>query len=498
MKQVKSSIGLSIVSVVGKILGFVKNILLSFFYGTSYISDIFNIMLTIPDTLFSLIANGINSSYIPIATSIEQEKERNRFTSEMISTITLLTCVISFLCMYFPDVLTSIFVPGFTSEAKELTQVLIRISIWSICFTGINNVLISYLQFKKRFISSGLTPVVLNIFQCIAIVLSFYYNSLFLAVGIISGNAVTFIILFLLAYNEGFVFDIKFNGLKYMRHVLLLSFPVMLGATANRINLVIDKAIASSISVGGISSLAYADSLLLFIKTVVSVPIVTIAFPIFSTHGKNKDYKSLTQSVSKTLLPLCVLLLPSMFGCIALSEKIVAIIFGRGAFNSDSVLITSSCLICYVSGLLGFCVRDLLVKIYYANFDTKTPTVNMIIGITLNILLNFVLSHYFGVAGLAMASSIVSYVIVVMLFFSLKKYLYYSEMKFVFLKIIYALIASIIMYFLIEFFVSLTIKTMGLFLSTLLSVIIGTITYIACILLFRVFELNELRNIFEK
>ena len=95
-----------------------------------------------------------------------------------------------------------------------------------------------------------------------------------------------------------------------------------------------------------------------------------------------------------------------MFGIITLNKEVSMFIFGRGNLDKDSVLATAKCLSFYSLCFVGLCLRDLSTKIFYSFKNSKTPVINSSIGIILNIILNFTLSKYLGVSGIALATSI--------------------------------------------------------------------------------------------
>ena len=102
------------------------------------------------------------------------------------------------------------------------------------------------------------------------------------------------------------------------------------------------------------------------------------------------------------------------------SEELVGLLFGRGAFTSETIEMTGNALFYYSIGMIAFGLRDILSRVYYALQDTKTPTIKDTVAVVLNIVLNIILSKYLGIGGLALATSISVIVGTGLLFITLK------------------------------------------------------------------------------
>ncbi len=494
-KNIKNTAALSIINILEKVVGLVKTLLLTFFYGASYISDVYNIVVYIPDTLYAFLGNGINASYIPVASELKEE-DNNYFTSDLVTLLTIVSLLICSFLTFFPDVLISIFAPGFDEKARILAETLIRISIWSFCFMIINHVFSSFLHLKRRFIGSASAALLMGTGQCFAIYLSVKTSNLVLAYGILIGSAIQSIIVISLSINAGFRFSLSKEQIGVVKRILLLSVPVLISTSASRVNVIIDKAIASYFSAGGISSLSYADVLVLFVRSVIAVPIVTVLFPEISKKVADRE-KGVEGIVSKCMIYLAIFLIPITFGTFALSESIIKIVYGRGSFSDEAIYLTSQCLQLYVLRLYFTCVRDLLVKVHYANKDTKSPTINVVIGIVLNICLNFILSRLFGVQGLALATSISSAVIFAILLVSAKKYIDIKKLQDCFKKTLKIITASFVMFIVVIIIKSINFTT-NVYIHTFIGVVSGVTIYTALIALLKVITINEIKSMLKR
>lgn len=486
-----STIGLALITVFEKVLGLAKNLLFSTYYGTSNISDAFNIAVTIPDTFYALFGSGVNSSFIPLYES-RPNREKNEFTCKTITATLILTSTLALLGMMGSGYIVGIFAPGFDSDTESITVQLVSISIWSVVFCGVNNLLISYLQTHKVFMAPELTNTVLNVLQCLGILVSVYYGYKWLATGILFGNFIQLVLLLGLSYRNGLSFRLTIPNYDTIREILLIAIPIFISASANRFNLIIDKAIASSTVEGGVSALAYADNLILFVKGIFGMPFITIAFPII-TKLINEDSERVNTVVGGYIEGMLFYILPITIGFMYISSSIVSVVYERGAFDAESVRLTSDCLRWYSLGLPAFCIRDMLVKVYYARKDSRTPTVNMIIGISINIVLNIVLSRLIGLEGLALSSSIAAYIIVIILYIGLVKTNSFTIESVCIKTIVKICTSSIIMVFVLCALRE-EISSLPPILITLLSMAIGFVTYIVSMIVTRTYTLNQIRD----
>ena len=228
-----------------------------------------------------------------------------------------------------------------------------------------------------------------------------------LGCGILGGYFAEYLLLlpFVLQnrYKPRFILDFESRDIK---ETIYLVGPIIVGIGVSQINKIIDKSIASSIVVGGISALNYASIINNAIQEVLVTGIITILFAKCAAWVAEGRHELVKDRLSITIQTMIFILIPSMFGVIACSESIVKIILMRGEFNSTSLKMTSEALCCYTLGLTFLAIRDTLVKVFYAYKNTRTTTFTSIIAILINIVLNIALSKVMGISGLALATSI--------------------------------------------------------------------------------------------
>lgn len=324
-------------------------------------------------------------------------------------------------------------------------------------------------------------------------------NILVLAIGSVVATISQLVLLIPFIHKEGykynFVLDIKD---KYIKRMLYLALPVVVGVSVNQINTLVDKTIVSRVSAGGISALNYSFRLIGFVQGLFVTIISTVMYPMISKMATEDNIKGLKKIVSEATNSISILVIPATIGAMLFSEPVVKLLFGRGAFDLESTLLTSTALFFYSIGMMGFGLRDILSRAFYSLQDTKTPMVNGIIGVVINIILNSILSTYMGIGGLALATSISAIFCTVLLFISFRKKVGSFGMKHITISSIKVLCASLIMGVVAKFSYDVLLKYIGDNLSLILAIIIGAVVYFILIYFMRIEEVDSMINAVKK
>ena len=192
----------------------------------------------------------------------------------------------------------------------------------------------------------------------------------------------------------------------YLKEAFITLMPIIIGLSVNRVNILVDKTIASTLSVGSISWLNYADDIIQLILGIFITAIVTVFFPIISQEYNRKDIESLKKVMNRGISSILKIVIPAMVILIILSKPIVKLLFERGEFGSKATYMTSQVLVYYALGLGSMALVLILTKIHYAMDDAITPMKYAVIGVIANLSLNIILSKHMGTRGIALATSI--------------------------------------------------------------------------------------------
>lgn len=204
-------------------------------------------------------------------------------------------------------------------------------------------------------------------------------------------------------------------------NIAQIALPVILGASVNQINILVDRTLASGLAVGGMSAPNYANRIGGFVQGMVIASISTVMYPMTSKMAAEKNIAGLKSTISEAIIMINLLVIPATIGAMLFAEPIVNLLFGRGAFDLDALTMTTSALFLYSIGMIGYGLRQIMSRAFYSVQDTKTPVINAIIAVVINIILNIILSRLMGIGGLALATSISALVCTGLLFISFRK-----------------------------------------------------------------------------
>ncbi len=413
-----------IITIFAKITGFARDITLASVYGVSAVSDAYLIAITIPSVFFMLVGTGVITSYIPMYNRIKEREGinlANRFTSNVINLTTLLSIVLIFLIFLFTDSIVKVFAFGFQGETLKMTVSFTRITILSIAATGGLYVYKGYLESNNSFVVPALIGLPSNLIIIISIFMSSIYGMLILPIGNMVSIYIQLAILFLFVSKLGYKYTNNFRIDKNIKDFFLLSIPVVIGISVNQINTIVDRTIASSIIVGGVSALNYSNQLIVFIQSIFVLAILIIIYPLMTKLIINKETDAFRKIISESITYINLFLMPITIGTLVLSKPIVQLLFARGAFDNNAIILTSESLFYYSIGIIGIGLREVVARAFYSMEDTRTPMINAAIGMVVNIILNIILSQIMGIAGLALATSISALFTAVLMIISLYK-----------------------------------------------------------------------------
>lgn len=498
----KTALLLMIVTIVSKIIGFGREITLSYFYGASDISDAFLISLTIPSVIFSFIGTGISTGYIPLYSKIEQkygEKEGNRYTNNLVNILLIMCTGIIVFGLLFTDQIVKIFASGFEGDTLVLAVKFTRISLFGIYFTGLLSIFKGFLQLKENYVVPALIGFPMNFFIILSILLSSKTNILVLAIGSVIATASQLALLVPFVHKEGyrykFVLDTKDE---YIRKMVYIALPVMIGVSVNQINVLVDRTLASGIAVGGISALNYANRLNGFVQGMFVTTISTVMYPMISKMAAQSNFDGLKRSVSEAINLINLFVIPATVGAMIFAEPVVRLLFGRGAFDPEAISMTSNGLFYYSIGMVGFGLREVLSRAFYSLQDTKTPMINAAIAMGMNIVLNIILSKYMGIGGLALATSISAVFCTGLLFVSLRKKIGPFGMKNTTISFIKILVSSLGMGIVAYLAYNILLSYISGNLSLIISICIGAVVYFVIIYFMKIDEVDTLVNAAKK
>lgn len=446
---------ISIATLLSRILGYVKDMIIAKFFGATGIADTFFVAFRIPNLLRELFAEGsMSSAFIPVLTEyqtkygLEEAKKLVRITFTFILIFAGLICIVGII---FAPAIVSAIAPGFISipEKFSMTVLLTRIMFPFLLFISLASLAMGSLNTKRIFFIPALAPAMLNI-TIIFMVLIFAQRLtqpiLAVAIGVTIGGLLQFLFQLPSYFKSGYSLKPEYSfGHEGLKKMSILIMPATMGMAVAQINIFISTILASYLSEGSITYLYYSMRLIQFPIGIFGVAMGMAVLPTLSEHAVKGDYEKLKEDFSFALRLLFFISVPAMAGLIALREPIVNLLFQRGKFDYTATIGTAQALFFYSLGIWSIVGVRVITASFYSMQDTKTPVKVAIIALLANLLLSIILMRFLLHAGLALANSLASYVNFFLLFFFLKKKLKSVEGKRILSSFIKTAVVSFIM-----------------------------------------------------
>lgn len=282
-------------------------------------------------------------------------------------------------------------------------------------------------------------------------------------------------------YHYSYAFNIHDSSVK---ETLKLSLPVFWSISVAEVNAIVNKMVGSMLIVGSISAITYANKINTVLMQLFVSAIATVVYPLYAESSAKGNMSQLNSRINLTLSAYALFVVPLMFGVFVFKTELIEVAFARGAFDTSAVEITSSLLGLYAIGMLFMAIRTPITNVYYSLKDTKTPAINASIGAVLNIILNIALAHFFGVKGIAIATSVTAIYITTSLTLTLMHK--FKEMKWeYFVSNFFRIsLASIIMF--IVLLLLRPLMSMSSLLVLLLGALAGGFVYLLAIMILKV------------
>ena len=425
MNFAKTSFFITILLVLAHLLAFLKESIIANYFGVSLYVDAYNIAIQIPVIIFSFVAVAIKSVVIPLYSDIlynNGKNEADHFANSFITLNIIIALALILTGECLAGFVIKLFAPGFDEQTHYIAVSLLRITLPTMVFTVVTDVVTGVLNVHKKLVLPCFAVYFLQLSLIIMIVVFHEKWGIRSAcVGQVLGSFLQMAYLYLVStkvYKYRFSFDFKAPEVK---KALKMSGPVIWGISVAEVNAMVNRMVGSFLFVGSISALSYAGKLNSVFMTFFVSAVSTVVYPLYSESTAKKDMNQLSHRVNYTLSLYSALLVPVMCMVFCLRREIVEVAFARGAFDKDAVDLTQSVMGCYVIGMLFSAFRETLTKVFYSLKDTVTTAKNATLGVVLNIVLNLTLPWVLGVKGLALGTSISAMFISIRLLWLLKK-----------------------------------------------------------------------------
>ena len=415
MSLVRSVTTISGFTLISRVLGFVRDILIAAMMGAGWQTDAFFVAFKLPNFLRRLFAEGaFSAAFVPIFSGILAQENLNKakqFAAEAFAVLlTALLVLLIIVEIAMPWVLM-VLAPGFVNDPEKyaLTIHLSRITFPYLLFISLVAMFMGILNSVHKFAAAAASPILMNLslifgLLCLNDIAGGRAQALSWGVFIAGVTQCIWMVWHCRRANvlPRLVMPKLTPGVK---RLLILMAPVAVGAGVAQINLLVDVVIASTIP-DAVSYLYYADRMNELPLGVIGIAIGTALLPLLSRQFKNGEKEKAIYSLNRAIELGALASLPAAAALAVISEPIIRVLFERGAFSAEETVATAAAMMAYALGLPAFVAVKALAPGFFANEDTKTPVkiavVCMFINLVLNLLLMIPLQH----VGLALATSI--------------------------------------------------------------------------------------------
>jgi len=464
MNLIASTSTFGFFTLISRILGYVRDVLIAIFLGTSVFADAFFVAFRLPNTFRRLFAEGtFNAAFIPsYAGQLTKNKvEADNFAKNVFNLLFIILLFFVLLAEIFMPQLIFLIAPGFYKDPDKLKLAidLSRITFPFLFFICLASFFGAILNSYNKFAAAAAAPIILNITLIGSLFFSQWLNLsdvLILSYAVsLAGFFQLIILFFFVRKNFKPILSIKIKIDEKVKLFFKKLIPSIFSSGVTQINILIGTIIAS-FQAGAVSYLYYADRVYQINLAVAGIAVSTVMLPELSKHVKNNNSEQIN-NLQNRALELCLFLsIPAATALVLASEQIITSLFGYGSFSSESVTNTAIALTFFAFGVPAFSILKIFSNYFFARNDTKTPFYLSLISVVLNILISVSFFSKFGFVIIPIATSISSWINIFFHFYFIKKRnLYNFDNMFIykFPRIILSVVVmGIILYLLLGFF----------------------------------------------
>ncbi len=434
MSLLKSAATVGGLTLVSRLLGFLRDQLIAFTLGTGPVAEAFFVAQRFPNLFRALFAEGaFNSAFVPqFARRIEGEGQSaaHKFATEIFSALLAWLLVFTAFSMIAMPWLIYVIAPGFSGEAQklQLTIDLTRICFPYLLFMSLTALQSGVLNSLNRFTAAAAAPILLNIVMIGSNILTWALGTgnsaatgYIFACGVSLAGVAQFLLLAMACRRAGMpLFPAWPTFSPAVKKVLALSVPGIISGGIMQINLLIATVIATSLD-RAVAYLYYADRLYQLPLGVIGVAIGVVLLPDLSRKLRAGDNKAALNSQNRALELSLFLTIPAAFALMAIPVPILHTVFEHGAFSASDTLAVAPTVLAFAAGLPAFAMTKVFQPGFYAREDTRTPMRFAIISVVINIAASLFLSRFYGHVGIAMATSLAAWANAILLAISLTR-----------------------------------------------------------------------------
>lgn len=424
MSLIRSTATVGFFTLLSRITGFVRDVIMANLIGASWLSDAFFVAFKLPNFFRRLFAEGaFNAAFVPSFSALltsDGRKAAIDFAGEVMSVLLVVLLALNAIFIVFMPWIMPVFAPGFAGspEKFDLTVSLSQITFPYILFISLVSLLGGILNSMGKFAAPAASPILLNLCMIGGMVWLTGVSETpahALAISVFVAGIVQFGWLVMVCVRQGCMPGLTMPRLTpRLRTMLLLMAPAALGSGVQQLNLLVDVIIASHIE-DAVSYLYYADRITELPIGMIGVAVGTVLLPMLSKHIRAGELEIARSEMNRALELVLLFGIPSTAALLVIAEPVIRVLYLHGAFTVENMRATSAALIAFTAGLPAFLAVKVFAPGFFANHDTKTPFKIALICVVINLVLNLLLIRPFAHVGMAMATSIAGWVNLVLM-----------------------------------------------------------------------------------
>ena len=506
MNLVKSTGTFGFYTIISRLLGYLRDILIAIFLGAGFFADVFFVAFRIPNTFRRLFAEGtFNAAFVPSYSSeLESNKVKSdKFANQIYNLLFLGLLILVLIAEIFMPLVVSIIAPGFVeSNAKiDLAIDLTRITFPFLMFVSLSSFFSAILNSHNKFAAASAAPIILNLILIGILLFGKYLADeliYYLSFGVSIAGFLQLIFLYRFVkkfYQIKFSFKFKIN--KKVKIFFKKLLPSIFSSGVTQINILIGTIIASY-QASAVSYLYYADRIYQINLAIAGIAIGVVVLPQLSKYVYLKKKNKILIIQNKALELSMFLSLPASAALFIGSEEIISALFGYGSFNENSVINSAKALYYFGLGLPAFAMIKVFSTFFFANNDTKTPFYISLVSVLLNIFISLYFFMDIGFIIIPIATTISSWFNSILLFIFLRSRNLFKLNDIFFKNFLKIIFSSVLMgiffnYLILIFKNQLMYDYYLKFFYLILSVLLGLAFYLLVSFIIKAFKYQDIK-----
>jgi putative peptidoglycan lipid II flippase len=423
-------------TLMSRLLGFVRDILIAAFMGAGPVSEAFLVAFSLPNMFRRFFAEGaFNTAFVPMfSKKLESGEDAKEFARDAFSGLAAVLIVLTVVAIIFMPALVLAMAAGFAGDVRlELATDFGRIAFAYILFISLAALLSGVLNASGRFAAAAAAPLLLNIILVLALIVAerdalpqlaidissvdgaeglMLRHGTFLTWGVLVAGIAQMGLVWIAAARSGYALVPRLPRLTPdMKRLAVIALPAMLAGGVVQINLLVGRQVGSFFD-GAIAWLSFADRLYQLPLGVVGIAVGVVLLPDLSRRLRAGDAAGGRDALSRAGEISMALTIPAAVALVVMPVPIVSVLFERGAFGPDDTVATALALAVYGLGLPAFVLQKVLQPLYFAREDTRSPFRYAVVAMVVNAVAAIGFAFLLGFIGAAIGTTLAAWTMV--------------------------------------------------------------------------------------